>query len=64
MISNEEIEYAQNLANGLSREDYSFMIVLVNKDVETKMLIAGDEDDVKDLMYRVEFFASNYNSNR
>lgn len=60
MITSEEINGAKTLIGEMTQDDYSALVVLVNRDADTKLTVCGESEDVLKLLERVENYCRRY----
>ena len=60
MITSEEINGAKTLIGEMTQDDYSALVVLVNKESDTKMMVCGEPDDIVKLLERLENYCCRY----
>lgn len=60
MITSEEIKLAKNLVDNLNESDLSVLVVVVNRDADTKLTVCGESVDIEKLLERVEDYCRRY----
>lgn len=60
MITSEEIKLAKSLVDRLNESDLSVLVVVVNRDADTKLQVCGESVDIEKLLERVEDYCRRY----